>query len=38
MKDLIPRHAGNETFINDAGGREKQNQRRGVCKKRSSTP
>jgi hypothetical protein len=35
MKDLIPRHASNETFIDDAGGREKQDQRSGVCKKRS---
>lgn len=37
MKDLIPRHASNETFIDDAGGREKQDERSGVCKKRSPT-
>jgi hypothetical protein len=37
MKDLIPRHAGNETFTDDAGGCEKQDQRRCVCKKRRPT-
>jgi hypothetical protein len=37
MKNLIPRHAGNETFVDDAGGREKQDQRRCVRKKRSPT-
>ena len=37
MKDLIPRHASNETFIDDAGGGEKQDQRRRVCNKCSPT-
>jgi len=37
MKNLISRHAGNESFIDDAGGCEKQNQRRCVCEKRSPT-
>ena len=37
MQDLIPRHASNESFIDDAGGREKQDQRSGISKERSPT-
>jgi hypothetical protein len=37
VQDLIPRHAGNQTFIDDAGGGEKQDQRCGVCDKCSPT-